>query len=59
MPDQIEEKLRAALCQRAAQIDPDSITRLGTIGYHPRLGVLARTLRAFERLLPWRERPPR
>jgi hypothetical protein len=59
MPDQIAEKLRAALGQRAAQIDANSITRLGTIGYQPRLGVLARTLRTFERLLPWRERPPR
>ena len=36
MPDQLEQSLREALSQRAAQLDPDSITRLRAIDYHPR-----------------------
>jgi len=36
MPDQLEQRLREALSQRAAQLDPDSIARLRAIDYHPR-----------------------
>ena len=36
MPDQLEQSLREALSHRAAQLDPDSIARLGAIDYHPR-----------------------
>jgi hypothetical protein len=36
MPDQLEQSLREALSQRAAQLDPDSIVRLQAIDYHPR-----------------------
>jgi len=36
MPDQLEQRLREALSQRAAQLDPDSIARLQAIDYHPR-----------------------
>jgi hypothetical protein len=36
MPDQLEQTLREALSQRAAQLDPDSIARLSAIDYHPR-----------------------
>ena len=36
MPDQLEQSLREALSQRAAQLDPTSITRLSAIDYHPR-----------------------
>jgi hypothetical protein len=36
MPDQLEQTLREALAQRAAQLDPDSIARLRAIDYHPR-----------------------
>ncbi len=36
MPDQLEQSLREALSERAAQLDPNSITRLGAIDYHPR-----------------------
>ncbi len=36
MPDQLEQSLREALSQRAAQLDPDSIARLRAIDYHPR-----------------------
>ena len=36
MPDQLEQSLREALSQRAAQLDPNSIARLSAIDYHPR-----------------------
>ena len=36
MSDQLEQSLREALSQRAAQLDPDSIARLRAIDYHPR-----------------------
>jgi hypothetical protein len=36
MPDQLEQNLREVLSQRAAQLDPHSIVRLGAIDYHPR-----------------------
>ncbi len=36
MPDQLEQSLREALSDRAAQLDPDSIARLRAIDYHPR-----------------------
>jgi hypothetical protein len=36
MPDQLEQHLREALSQRAAQLDSDSIARLRAIDYHPR-----------------------
>ncbi len=36
MPDQLEESLREAFSYRAAQLDPDSITRLRAIDYRPR-----------------------
>ena len=36
MPDQLEQSLREALSQRAAQLDPGSIARLRAIDYHPR-----------------------
>jgi len=36
MPDQLEQSLREALSQRAAQLDPDSFARLRAIDYHPR-----------------------
>ena len=36
MPDQLEESLREALSQRAAQLDPNSIARLSAIDYRPR-----------------------
>jgi hypothetical protein len=36
MPDQLEQSVREALSQRAAQLDPDSIARLRAIDYHPR-----------------------
>jgi hypothetical protein len=36
MPNQLEQSLREALSQRAAQLDPDSIARLRAIDYHPR-----------------------
>ncbi len=36
MPDQLEQSLREALSQRAAQLDPDSIARLSAIDYHTR-----------------------
>jgi hypothetical protein len=36
MPDQLEQRLREALSQRAAQLDPDAIARLRAIDYHPR-----------------------
>ena len=36
MSDQLEPRLREALSQRAAQLDPDSIARLLAIDYHPR-----------------------
>jgi hypothetical protein len=36
MPDQLEQRLREALSQRAAQLDSDSIARLRAIDYHPR-----------------------
>ena len=36
MPDQLEQSLREAMSQRAAQLDPDSIARLRAIDYHPR-----------------------
>ena len=36
MSDQLEPRLREALSQRAAQLDPDSIARLRAIDYHPR-----------------------
>jgi hypothetical protein len=36
MPDHLEQSLRVALSDRAAQIDPDSIARLRAIDYHPR-----------------------
>jgi len=36
MPDQLEQSLREALSQRAAQLDPDSIARLRAIDYQPR-----------------------
>lgn len=36
MPDRLEQNLREALAHRAAQLDPDSITRLRAIDYHPR-----------------------
>jgi hypothetical protein len=36
MSDQLEQSLREALSQRAAQLDPDSIARLSAIDYHPR-----------------------
>ena len=36
MPDQLEQHLREALSQRAAQLDPGSIARLRAIDYHPR-----------------------
>ena len=36
MPDQLEQRLREALSQRAAQLDPDSIARLSAIDYRPR-----------------------
>jgi hypothetical protein len=35
MPDQLEQSLREALSQRAAQLDPGSIARLRAIDYHP------------------------
>ncbi len=46
MPDQLEQSLREALSQRAAQLDPDSIARLRAIDYHPRRRQL-RTLPAI------------
>ena len=36
MPDQLEQSLREALSQRAAQLDPNSIARLSAIDYRPR-----------------------
>ena len=36
MPDQLEQSLRDALSQRAAQLESDSIARLRAIDYHPR-----------------------
>ena len=36
MPDQLEQSLREAMSQRAAQLDPDSIARLRAIDYRPR-----------------------
>ncbi len=36
MPDQLEQSLREALSQRAAQLDPNSIARLRAIDYRPR-----------------------
>ncbi len=36
MPDQLEQSLHDALSQRAAQLDPHSIARLGAIDYRPR-----------------------
>jgi hypothetical protein len=36
MPDQLEQSLREALSERAAQLDPGSIARLQAIDYHPR-----------------------
>ena len=36
MPDQLEQSLREALSQQAAQLDPGSIVRLRAIDYHPR-----------------------
>jgi hypothetical protein len=36
MPDQLEQSLREAFHDRAAQLDPNSIARLGAIDYHPR-----------------------
>jgi hypothetical protein len=36
MPDHLEQSLREALSQRAAQLDSDSIARLRAIDYHPR-----------------------
>jgi hypothetical protein len=36
MTDQLEQSLREALSQRAAQLDPDSIARLSAIDYRPR-----------------------
>ncbi len=36
MSDQLEQSLREALEQRAAQLDPDSLARLSAIDYHPR-----------------------
>jgi hypothetical protein len=36
MPDQLEQSLRDALSQRAAQLDPNSIARLSAIDYRPR-----------------------
>jgi hypothetical protein len=36
MPDQLEQSLREALSQRAAQLDPGSIARLSAVDYHPR-----------------------
>jgi hypothetical protein len=49
MPDHIEQNLRAALSQHAAQLDPDAITRLRAIDYHPRLGVFATIRRSLAR----------
>jgi hypothetical protein len=49
MPDHIDEQLRAALSQRAAQLDRDSISRLRAIDYHPRLGVFATIRRSLAR----------
>jgi hypothetical protein len=59
MPDHIEEQLRAALSHHAAQIDPDSISRLRTIDYRPPVSVLSRLLRSLEWLAARRHRPPR
>jgi hypothetical protein len=59
MPDQIEQELRAALSQYAAQLDPDSITRLRTIDYHARLGVIPRILQSLVPLVRRRRLPPR
>ena len=36
MSDQLEQSLREALSHRAAQVDPDSVVRLGAIDYRPR-----------------------
>jgi hypothetical protein len=36
MPDQLEQSLRDALSQRAAQLDPNAIARLSAIDYRPR-----------------------
>jgi len=36
MPDELEQNLREALSQRAAQLDPDLIARLSAIDYRPR-----------------------
>ena len=36
MPDQLEQSLREALSQRAAQLDPNSIARLSAIDYRGR-----------------------
>jgi hypothetical protein len=36
MPAQLEQNLREVLSQRAAQLDPDMIARLGAIDYRPR-----------------------
>ncbi len=36
MPDQLEQSLREAMSQRAAQLDPNSIARLRAIDYRPR-----------------------
>ncbi len=36
MPDQLEQSLREAFSQRAAQLDPASIARLSAIDYRPR-----------------------
>lgn len=59
MPEHVEKKLRAALSQRATQLDPDMIGRLRTIDYHPRLGALHRIRRSVQRLMRRRQLPPR
>jgi hypothetical protein len=59
MPDQIEQELRAALSRHAAQLDPDSITRLRTTAYHERVGLIPRILRSLVALARRRRLPPR
>jgi hypothetical protein len=36
MNDLLEQSLREALSERAAQVDPASLTRLRAVDYHPR-----------------------
>ena len=45
MPDQTEQRLRAASLWHAAQLDPDMIVRLRSVDYRARLGLPERFLR--------------